>query len=417
MLSPVATPRSMSKQLYVLMSDNKMKILLVHNTYQIPGGEDEVHRRERALLLSRGHQVVDYVRGNDEIKRYRWWEKAALPARAIWALNSYAEIRGILKRSKCDVAHFHNTFPLISPAAYYACREAGVPVIQSLHNPRLVCPAATFERDHRVCQDCLGRKFAWPSVLHGCYRESRTQTSIVAAMLAIHRQLKTWEKLVDRYIVFTEFYRRKFVEAGLPPEKIVIKPHFVEDHGVRQNVGSYALFVGRLAPVKGVDTLIEAWRGLREIPLMIRGEGPLSHKVQQLARESGGTVRLLPRLNQDELAGLMQGARFLVWPSEGYYETFGCVAAEAFSCGVPVLASRTGMMQEIVTDGCTGLHFNPGNSEDLAAKVKWAWTHQEEMAVMGHAARAEYDAKYTAESNYKMLIRIYEQAIATHRAS
>jgi glycosyltransferase involved in cell wall biosynthesis len=394
-----------------------MKILLVHNTYQIPGGEDEVHRRERELLFSQGHQVVEYVRGNDEITRYGLWEKATLPARTLWAWNSYADIRGLLKRNTCDVAHFHNTFPLISPAAYYACRDAGVPVVQSLHNPRLVCPAATFQREHRVCQDCLGKKFAWPGVLHGCYRGSRTQTSVVAAMLAIHRQLKTFEKLVDRYIVFSEFYRRKFVEAGLPAEKIVIKPHFVEDHGVRQKIGSYALFVGRLALEKGADTLIEAWRELRHIPLMIRGQGPLSHKAQQLARKSGDTVQLLPRLGQDELVRLMQGARFLVWPSEGYYETFGCVAAEAFSCGVPVLASRVGMMQDIVADGRTGLHFTPGNPDDLAAKVEWAWTHPEEMAAMGRAARSEYDAKYTAGSNYQMLLRIYEQAIATHRAS
>jgi glycosyltransferase involved in cell wall biosynthesis len=230
-------------------------------------------------------------------------------------------------------------------------------------------------------------------------------------MLATHWQLKTWERLVDCYIVFTEFYRRKFVEAGLPAEKIVVKPHFVEDHGVRRTVGSYALFVGRLAPEKGVDTLLEAWRELRHIPLMIRGEGPLSHKVQQLARESGGTVQLLPRLDGDELAGLTQGARFLVWPPEGHYETFGLAAVEAFSCGVPVLASRIGVLEEIVEDGRTGLHFAPSDPADLAAKVDWAWAHPEEMAAMGRAARAGYEAKYTAERNYQMLMEIYQKII------
>jgi len=386
-------------------------VLKVHNLYQQPGGEAESVRRECALLTSAGHSVIEYARHNDEIARYGLWRKATLAARTVWAWDSHREIKALLERERPDLAHFHNTFPLISPAAYYACREAGVPVIQSLHNPRLVCPAATFQRDHRVCQDCLGRKFAWPGVLHGCYRGSRTQTSVVAAMLAIHWQLKTWERLVDCYIVFTEFYRRKFVEAGLPAEKIVVKPHFVEDYGVRQTVGSYALFVGRLALEKGVDTLLEAWRELRHIPLMIRGEGALSHEVQQLARESGGTVQLLPRLDRDELAGLMQGARFLVWPSQGYYETFGRVAAEAFSCGVPVLASRIGVTEEIVADGRTGLHFTPCDPEDLAAKVEWAWAHPEEMAAMGRAARREYEAKYTAERNYQTLIQIYERAI------
>jgi glycosyltransferase involved in cell wall biosynthesis len=393
-----------------------MKILLVHNTYQQPNGEDVVFGQEGELLERAGHQVLTYCRSNSEIAGYSLLKRLALAGRTTWARDSRREIAALLHRQKPDLVHFHNTFPLISPAAYYACREAGVPVIQSLHNPRLVCPAATFHREHRVCQDCLGRKFAWPAVLHGCYRESRTQTSVVAAMLAIHWHVKTWERLVDCYIVFSEFYRRKFVEAGLPSEKTVIKPHFVEDHGVRQTEGSYALFVGHLRPEKGIDTLLEAWRELRHIPLMIRGEGLLSHKAHQLASESGGAIRLVPRLDRDELAGLMQAARFLVWPSQGYFETFGLVAAEAFSCGVPVLASRTGVMEEIVENGRTGLHFTPGDSDDLAAKVGWAWAHPEEMAAMGRAARAEYEAKYTAERNYAMLIEIYQRAIATHRA-
>jgi glycosyltransferase involved in cell wall biosynthesis len=391
-----------------------MKILLVHNTYQQPGGEDVVFNQERQLLERAGHQVLTYCRSNWEIADYSALKRLALAGRTVWASDTRREIASLLHRHKPGLVHFHNTFPLISPAAYYACREAGVPLIQSLHNPRLVCPAATFQRDHRVCQDCLRRRFAWPGVLHGCYRGSRIQTSVIAAMLAVHWQMKTWEKLVDHYIVFTEFYRRKFVEAGLPAEKIVVKPHFVEDHGVRQTLGSYALFVGRLALEKGIDTLIEAWRELRHIPLMIRGEGPLSPKVQQLARESGGTVQFLPRLDRDHLVGLMQGARFLVWPSEGYYETFGYVAAEAFSCGVPVLASRIGVMEEMVANGRTGMHFTPGNAGDLAAKVEWAWTHPKEMEAMGRAARAEYEAKYTAERNYTLVMEVYQRALASH---
>jgi glycosyltransferase involved in cell wall biosynthesis len=391
-----------------------MKILIVHNFYQLPGGEDTVLRNETELLVAAGHEVTSYIRDNDEIKQYRWREKATLPARTLWAWDSYAGIRGLLERSKCDVAHFHNTFPLVSPAAYYACREVGVPVVQSLDNPRLFCPGATCLRIRRACQDCLHKKIPWPGVLHACYRESRVQSAVVAAMLVLHRCLMSWQKLVDCYLVATEFYRRKFVEAGLPAEKVVVSPHFVNDHGVRKDFGSYALYVGRLATEKGVDTLLDAWTGLRHIPLMIRGDGPLSHKVQHLARESGGAAQLLPRLDREEMAGVMRGARFLVWPSEGYYETFGYVAAEAFSCGVPVLASRTGVMEEMVADERTGLHFTPGNAGDLAAKVEWAWTHTEEMAVMGRAARAEYEAKYTPERNYSMLMEAYQLAIDNH---
>lgn len=370
-----------------------------------------MHRRERALLLSRGHRIAEYVRGNDEITRYRWWQKATLPARTVWAWDSYDGIRRLLKRSKWCVAHFHNTFPLVSPAAYYACRELGVPVVQSLDNSRLFCPGATCLRRSRACQDCLHKNIPWPGVLHACYRQSRIQSGVVAAMLVLHRCLRSWQRSVDCYLVATEFYRRKFVEAGLPAEKLVVRPLFVSDHGVSKDLGSYALYVGRLATEKGVDTLLDAWTGLRHIPLMVRGDGPLSRKVHRHASESGGSIQILPRLERDKLVGLMQGARFLVWPSEGYYETFGYVAAEAFSCGVPVLASRTGVMEEMVEDERTGLHFTPGDAGDLAAKVEWAWTHPEEMAAMGRAARAEYEAKYTPERNYSALMEAYQRAI------
>jgi len=388
-----------------------MKILVSHNIYQRPGGEDVVARSEKELLNARGHQVVEYVRHNDEIASYGPWSKATLAARTVWAWDSHREIRALLERERPHIAHFHNTFPLISPAAYYACRDADVPVVQWLHNPRLVCPAATFQRNHRVCQDCLGRKFAWPAVLHACYRGSRAETFVVAGALAIHWQLRTWNRLVDRFIVCTDFYRRKFVEAGLPAEKIAVKPHFVEDYGVGPTTGTYALFVGRLAPEKGVDTLLKAWTKLSGIPLRVRGEGPLEGSAQRLTEESGGAVQLLPRLPKSELVRLMQGARFLVWPSEGYYETFGYVAVEAFSCGIPVVASRVGVAEEIVEDGRTGLHFTPSDPQDLAAKVEWAWAHPAEMQAMGRAARAEYERKYTAERNYPMLMEIYRKVL------
>jgi glycosyltransferase involved in cell wall biosynthesis len=388
-----------------------MKILVIHNHYQQPGGEDVVARSEKELLNARGHQVVEYVRHNDEIAGYGPWRKATLAARTVWAWDSHREISALLERERPHIAHFHNTFPLISPAAYYACRDAGVPVVQWLHNPRLVCPAATLQRNHRVCQDCLRRKFAWPGVLHACYRGSRAETFVVAAALAIHWQLRTWNRLVDRFIVCTDFYRRKFVEAGLPAEKIAVKPHFVEDYGVGPTNGAYALFVGRLAPEKGVDTLLKAWTKLSRIPLRVRGAGPLEGSVQRLTEESGGAVQLLPRLAKSELVGLMQGARFLVWPSEGYYETFGYVAVEAFSCGIPVVASRVGVAEEIVEDGRTGLHFAPSDPQDLAAKVEWAWAHPAEMQAMGRAARAEYESKYTAERNYPMLMEIYRKVL------
>ena len=393
-----------------------MKILIVHNRYQLPGGEDEVHRWERDALISGGHEVAEYVRTNDEIASYGLAQRVALAAKTVWAWGSKAAVRKVLEVAKPDVVHFHNTFPLISPAAYYACRDAGIPVVQSLHNPRLLCPNATLWREGRVCEECSTRGL-WRSMAHRCYHNSRAATAAVALMLAVHRRLGTWNNLVDCYIVFTDFYRRKFIEAGLPEQKVVVKPHFVEDRGTRRGDGAYALYIGRLAPEKGGATIVRAWRNLPHIPLKMRGEGPLAAQVRQLAQKSKGSVALLPRLSGNELAELIQGARFLVWPSEGYYETFGRVAAEAFACGVPVVASDVGVAREIVCEGRTGLHFAAADPEDLAAKVEWAWAHPEEMAGMGRAARAQYEAKYTAERNYEALVEIYRRVIRKPQAA
>jgi len=394
----------------------ELSLLRVHNVYQLPGGEDESMRCESGLLTRNGHSVIEYFRDNAEITGYGPVKWSSLPLRTLWAWDSYSQIRTLLRSRKPDVAHFHNTFPLISPAAYYACRDAGVAVVQSLHNPRLICPNASLWRRGNVCEECAERGL-WRSVLHRCYRNSRAATATTALMLTVHRQLGTWKNLVDCYIVFTNFYRKKFIEAGLPERKIAVKPHFVEDHGTRRGDGAYALYVGRLAPEKGVDTLIQAWRKLPHVPLRVRGDGPLTPEIQRLAGDSGGAVQWVPRLGNNDLATLIQGARFLVWPSEGYYETFGRIAVEAFSCGVPVVASGVGVAEEIVDERRTGLHFAAADPDDLAAKVEWAWAHPEQMAEMGRAARAEYEAKYTAERNYAMLVEIYQRAIDQHQTA
>jgi len=376
-----------------------------------------VFREEVNLLTAAGHQVCFYLRANDEIARYGFIEKTSLSMRTVWAWDSLEGIRRVLKKEKPDLAHIHNTFPLISPSVYLACEEAGVPVVQYLHNPRLICPAATLYRDGRVCEDCLGRSIPWPSVLHGCYRNSRVETGVVAGMLVAHRFLNTWRERVDAFVVFTNFYRGKFIAAGIPSQKLTVKPHFIApDPGPTRSVQSYALFVGRLALEKGVLTLLDAWRDLASVPLKIRGEGPLEGRVRERAGDSSLQMELIPRLDHEQLIALFHGARFLVWPSEGYYETFGLVAVEAFACGIPVIASRVGVMEEIVQDGVTGLLFNPGEPEDLAAKVEWAWAHPEEMQAMGSRGRAEYEAKYTGERNYEQIVALWSRLHAAGKS-
>jgi len=389
-----------------------MRILVAHNFYQQHGGEDTVFFAETELLRNHGHEVFEYRESNDRIRSMSSFTAAV---NTVWSRYSKKNMSELVQRLQPDVVHFHNTFLLISPSAYYACKDKNVPVVQSLHNPRLLCPAGKLYREGSVCEECVGKTPPWPGVVHGCYRNSRAQTAIVSAMLTLHRALGTWDRLIDKFIVFTEFYRQKFIQGGLSSEKIAYKPHFVDpDPGCRNgNKGDYALYIGRLDREKGVPTMLRAWKRTPDVPLKIRGDGNLLGEVNDFISRNGfKSVEIVKRLGKEDLNELIKKARFLVWPSEGYYETFGLVAIEAFACGVPVIASSAGVLAENVTDGKTGLHFNQGDPEDLSAKVDWAWNNPDRMAEMGIAARKEFEERYTAEKNYEMLIDIYESAIS-----
>jgi glycosyltransferase involved in cell wall biosynthesis len=386
----------------------QMKILAVHNRYQRPGGEDQVFVDETALLEARDHRVVRYEVHNDQVERVN---RLTLAKDTVWNTSAYRELRAMIRRERPDVVHFHNTLPLVSPAGYYAARAEGVPVIQTLHNYRLLCPVALFFRDGRVCEDCMGKAVPWPGVVHECYRGSRAASGVIATMLTVHRVLRTWTEMVDVYVALTEFARSKFIEGGLPAGKIVVKPNFVApDPGRGQGGGGYALFVGRLAPEKGTGTMLAAWERLgTRIPLKVVGDGPLRDRVVEAAARRSN-VEWLGHRPVEEVHALMGKADMLVFPSE-WYETFGRVAVEAFATGTPVIAADIGAVAELVEHGRTGLEFRPGDPEDLVTQVEWALSHPAELRRMRDEVRAEFEAKYTAERNYRALIEIYEAAL------
>jgi glycosyltransferase involved in cell wall biosynthesis len=391
-----------------------MKILVVHNSYQQPGGEDIVFEQECQLLESSGHAVITYCRSNWEVPNYSGLRRIELMGKAIWSRDVRQQFTKLLDQERPDLVHVHNTFVMMSPSIFSACREANVPVVQTLHNYRLFCPASTFFRDGRVCEECVEHGL-WRGVTHGCYRNSRAATAAVALMLAVHRQRQTWNREVDCYIALTAFARDKFLEAGLPAEKIFVKPNFVHPDpcpGPRGE-GEYALFVGRLSPEKRVSTMLAAWNLLRKvnIPLVILGGGPQLQLLEKEAlRQDLTRVSFRGQVSRDQTLAMMRKARFLVFPSE-WYENFPVTIAESFACGVPVICSRMGAMQEIVKDRHTGLHFTTGDAASLAETVEWAWNHPEDLKAMGKEARREYETKYTAEKNYPMLMEIYQHAL------
>jgi glycosyltransferase involved in cell wall biosynthesis len=389
-----------------------MKVLIAHNRYQQRGGEDESVGAEVALLKSRGHEVIEFVEDNERIARLSLPQVAF---RTVWSQESYRQLRRRIRERRPDVVHVQNFFPLISPAAYYAARAEGVPVVQTLRNYRLLCSNGLFFRDGHVCEDCLGKTLPWPGVAHACYRESRMGTVPVTAMLTTHRAVRTWTKMVDVYISLTEFARQKFIEGGLPAKKIVIKPNFVHpDPGPGEGRGGFAMFVGRLSPEKGIGTLLAAWECLgSQMPLKVVGDGPLANRVAEAAASSP-YIEWLGRRSLEEVYALMGRASVLIFPSE-WYETFGRVAVEAFAKGTPVVAAKIGAIAELVNHGRTGLHFRPGDPEDLATWVEWASNHPVELARMRREVRAEFEARYAAEKNYQRLIDIYELAAERRR--
>jgi glycosyltransferase involved in cell wall biosynthesis len=389
-----------------------MKILVAHNFYKQPGGEDQCMVAEIAMLRAHGHEVTQYCLRNEAIDVMG---RLRLGARTIWSRTAVRELRALFRTHRPQIAHFHNTFPLISPSAYYAARAEGVRVVQTVHNFRLLCANALLFRNGEVCEDCLGKWIPWAGIAHKCYRDNRAASTVITTMLMTHRVLGTWSKAVDMYIALTEFGRRKLVEGGLPADKIVVKPNFAyPDPGPGTGTGGCAVFVGRLSAEKGVDTLLEAWRHLGgELPLKLLGDGPLAAVVQEAATKDA-SIQWMGNQSLEAVYKLVGEAAFLVLPSQ-CYENFPRVVIEAFAKGTPVIVSKLGAMAAIVDDGRTGLHFKPGDPVDLAATVRRILGESLELAQMRQAARRKFEQNYTADSNHKTLMNIYEKALSNAR--
>ncbi len=381
------------------------RVLVVHNAYQHRGGEDSVVAEEITLLESRGHQVETYFRHNDDIAAL---SSLAVAQQTLWSSRTTQDLAERIRSFRPDIIHIHNTFPLISPSLYWAAGRAGVPVVQTLHNFRLMCLSALFMRDGQVCEDCLGH-VPWRGVLRRCYRGSPAASGVLAGMLTLHRGLGTYRNKVARYIALNEFCRGKFIEGGLPADRVVVKPNFV-DFAVPEPVPRAGLlFVGRLSVEKGVSTLAGATALLSGAQLRVAGEGPEAGVLDGVA----GVTRL-GSVSGEAVRGEMSRAVALVVPSI-WYENFPRTIVEAFACGLPVIASRIGALADIMRDGETGLLFDPGNPHDLADKMAWALANPERMAEMGRKARAQYEAEFSADVNYQRLMEIYGGVLAEQR--
>lgn len=384
-------------------SGSPLRILLVHNRYRRRGGEDVVFEREAQLLRNAGHEVETYERHNDEIDGIG---AAALAAQTLWSRRTVREITSIVERFRPDVAHVHNTFPLISPSVYPTLKRLGVPIVQTLHNYRLMCLNAMLLREGRPCEDCVVR-LPWRGVGHGCYRGSPAQSAMLAATLSMHRQ-HTIIGHVDRFIALTQFARGLFVRAGIPAEKIVVKPNFVFDRG-RPPVGprSGFLYVGRLSAEKGIDTLAQAARLVPHAQIDVIGDGPGADVLSGIPN-----VRLHGRKDATDVRRAMESAAFLLMPSVSYE---GCpmTLAEAYEAGLPIIASSLGSLGELVEHGVTGLRTPPGDAYATAMLMSDVIERPQLIQDLATGARARYESDYSPGSQATVLERIYRSCMDT----
>jgi glycosyltransferase involved in cell wall biosynthesis len=386
-----------------------VKVLLCHAYYTQRGGEDRSFEEERELLVAGGHEVVEYVRRNDEMERMGSLQAFVT---TLWNRRAGHDVADVVRRERPDVMHCTNTFPLISPVACRAASRGGVAVVQALRNYRLLCANSYLMRDDRPCEECVGRAIPWPAVAHRCYRDSAPASAAVAAMQVLHRTLGTWRRHVDAFFTLTEFARQKFVSAGLPAERIHVKFNSVQpDPGIGAGDGGYVAFAGRLSREKGVPTLLDAWHQNRDLPpLRIFGEGPLLELVEAAAQRDQ-RIQSMGRMPEADVQRAFGRALAVVVPSL-WYETFGRTVAEAFAGGTPVVASRIGALAELVEAGRTGWSFTPGNTPELAAAVRTAMRlGVEERAAMRSRVRAVYEGRFTPQHNYARLMEIYGIAI------
>jgi glycosyltransferase involved in cell wall biosynthesis len=388
-----------------------MRVLFLHNYYKLPGGEDLSFEAEADLLERRGHEVIRFTVRNDDIERRG---KLVLAAETFWNRRVYADLKRLAETRRPHVAHFHNTFPRLSPAAFYAVRRTGAAIVETVQNYRLFCANALLFRRGQVCEDCVGRRAPWLGVLYGCYRGSRSASAVVAGMLALHRALGTWERAVDVFVAPSEFTEQRLTTFAFRRAVVRRKVNFVDpDPGAGPGGGNYALFVGRLSSEKGLETLLAAWRVLSgEMPLRIVGSGPLATR---LTRTVMAGVEFLGQREHAEVLSLIARATCVVVPSL-WFEGLPRVVIEAYACGTPVLASRIGALEEVVHHEQTGLLFRAGESDDLVRTVRHLLADPGRLAGMRRAARCEFEATYTADRNYERLLEIYELARAKRMA-
>lgn len=393
----------------------KPKVLIVHNYYQTPGGEDTVVENESNMLRENGHEVVFYSRHNDEIKSRDFLGKIKLFFESIFSIKTYREVKKVIKEEKIDIIHVHNTLPLISPSVYYAAFSKRIPVVQTIHNFRLLCPAATFTINDKICEECI-RDGLSAALKYKCYRKSFLQTFSVVAILKIHRILKTYQK-VNGYIALTEFNKNKLMNLIKDEGKIYVKPNFVkctnDDIYKKRKIENYFVFIGRLDRLKGIDLIVECWKNIKDSELVVIGDGPFKKELHEFIYKNNiQNIKMLGFMKREEAFEIIKYSTAVVIASQ-CYEGFPLTIVESFSLKVTVIGGDIGNISSIINND-NGLLFKYDSKEDLKLKVEMLINNKDLNEKLNEGAFKNFIENYTDKINYKCLDNIYSKLIGKY---
>jgi glycosyltransferase involved in cell wall biosynthesis len=387
-----------------------MRVLIAHNRYQQAGGEDTVVASESELLTTHGHTVERLNVDNDHI--HGPLSRITTSFTSLYSSQSSRLLQRAIHTAKPDIVHVHNFFPTLSPSVFYACAEAGVPVVHTLHNYRILCASATLFRDGHVCEECIAQRSVLPGIQHACYRGSHLGSAAAGFGMALHDHLGTWANKVSSFIALSQFAADKFATFRIPRQKIFIKPNFAIDKGLGSGDGNYALFAGRLSPEKGVQTLIDADAAEALcMDVVVLGDGPMMADLQSASQRPGSRLVVKGFVQHDQTLDYMRSARVLIMPSLCYEGALPLAIIEAFSLGLPVIGSALGNTGALVRPGETGLLYPPGDHHALASALASFAENPAAIQHMRQGARAYYLAEHTPGKNYRRLIEIYQDAI------
>jgi glycosyltransferase involved in cell wall biosynthesis len=381
-----------------------MKVLFVHNFYQIPGGEDSVFFIEVELLKNNGIHVESYTVHNAKINTPI--KKLLIVLSSFFNLYVFFDFYLYLVKSKPDVVHVHNFFPLFSPSIFWACKLKKIPVIHTLHNFRIICPTATLMLNGQITEKSIKRN-SWWTIKKRVYKNSLVGTAVLSGMIEFNKFIGTWNNAVTKLIALTDFAKQKYIEAGISESKIVVKPNFVD--GSTQPVfekENYGIFVGRLSEEKGIEHLLRAWENI-DYPLLVVGDGP---QKDLLLNNSNSNVIYKGKLDKNDVMELVSKAKFLVMAST-WYEGLPMVLVEALSVGTPCIVPNLGGMASVIKDDICGLRYQPNDIDDMRKTVNRLIADQEIAARLAHGAYNEFTENYTPQKNYQQLIDIYQLAI------